>query len=167
MTDQSRNTGPKVYDRALCCDAPHLSLGLCTTCYQRYKKWKKNGIEVENIEAIVAIVSGHPKRKAESRHTRSRNKKDRRTPFSGYWRESTLKKRYGIDLKMFNDLLISQDGCAICHEQQGSKRFFVDHCHETGKVRGVLCPRCNTLVGFIETAGQLMEPAQNYIESNK
>lgn len=53
------------------------------------------------------------------------------------------------------DLLKNQDGkCKICEKEirlfNGAKGGFIDHCHKTGTVRGILCNRCNTIVGGIE-----------------
>ena len=71
------------------------------------------------------------------------------------WR---LKKTYGIDLVQWNKIFQEQGGCCfICgrHLKIGGKntRFSAntDHCHETGRIRGILCRRCNTdIVPFFE-----------------
>lgn len=66
-------------------------------------------------------------------------------------------KHYGLTHQRFNELLKLQNGsCAGCHKelvlkQAGtcrSKVLFVDHCHETGVVRGLLCMHCNSALGF-------------------
>ena len=63
-----------------------------------------------------------------------------------------LKHTYGITLEQYDDMLGSQEyGCAICgsSEPGGIGRFHVDHDHITGKVRGLLCNKCNLgLAGF-------------------
>lgn len=54
-------------------------------------------------------------------------------------------KTYGLTEKDYTTFLKSQDfKCAICKRQT---KLLIDHCHETGKVRGLLCTRCNTLLG--------------------
>lgn len=56
-----------------------------------------------------------------------------------------LKHRYGITLKDFERRLIIQNGlCALCKDK---KAVDVDHCHETGRVRGLLCRGCNVGLG--------------------
>jgi hypothetical protein len=61
-----------------------------------------------------------------------------------------LKRKYGISVEDYDQLLASQDGkCAICDatECQSGSALAVDHCHSTGKVRGILCRDCNTTLG--------------------
>jgi hypothetical protein len=73
-------------------------------------------------------------------------------------RAETL-RGYGITPKEYNSLLAEQGGvCAICQKPEtelGGKhkrlvrQLAVDHDHETGQVRGLLCRRCNTAIGFL------------------
>jgi len=66
---------------------------------------------------------------------------------------------YGVDQQMWDAMYFEQDGkCLICEEREAT---CIDHCHETGRVRGLLCLGCNTLLGFIETPGRL-EAALQY-----
>ena len=69
------------------------------------------------------------------------------------WR-TNIKRRYGIDHIEYDRLLIAQNNkCAICgsetNESKKKKRLCVDHNHKTGKVRGLLCDRCNSTLGKI------------------
>ena len=68
-------------------------------------------------------------------------------------RNCSLKRDYGINVVQYNLMFDAQSGCcAICkvHQSQLKKRLHVDHNHKTGKVRGLLCPRCNTKLGVVE-----------------
>lgn len=61
-----------------------------------------------------------------------------------------MKHRYGLTLEQHADILDQLDKkCAICRKET---RLHVDHCHTTGKVRGMLCPSCNFIIGAIERA---------------
>ena len=62
-----------------------------------------------------------------------------------------LLKEYGLTEEAYADMLRKQGGvCAICRKaQSGKKNFAVDHCHETGLVRGLLCDPCNQGIGFL------------------
>ena len=60
-------------------------------------------------------------------------------------------RRYGITAQQLSALLATHDGmCWICR-QQGAQA--IDHCHETGRVRGVLCRSCNMALHYVEQAG--------------
>ena len=66
---------------------------------------------------------------------------------------SKLKLRYGMTVEQYDELLEAQDGrCACCGTTEpgrGDNRFFVDHCHDTGEVRGLLCHKCNAGIGYL------------------
>lgn len=67
-------------------------------------------------------------------------------------RSNNLKRQYGITVAEYNEIFAEQEGrCKICkrHESEFTKRFAVDHNHETGKIRGLLCHQCNTALGFL------------------
>lgn len=59
--------------------------------------------------------------------------------------EYDLKRRYGIGVEEYNALLAHQHGgCAICGKRPTKRtRLAVDHDHESGRIRGLLCKRCN------------------------
>lgn len=64
-----------------------------------------------------------------------------------------LRRKFGMSLDDFARMLIEQSGCcAICNEQfaNEARSPSVDHCHTTGRVRGLLCPHCNTAVGLLK-----------------
>lgn len=67
-------------------------------------------------------------------------------------RDSLLKREYGITLEEYNRMLTAQNGkCAICKQSDASKKALaVDHCHKSGKVRGLLCGSCNVKLGWFE-----------------
>jgi hypothetical protein len=65
--------------------------------------------------------------------------------------EMRLKARYGITLAEYEAILERQGGaCALCPRVPGKKRLHVDHDHETGRVRGLLCAPCNTRLHALE-----------------
>jgi hypothetical protein len=74
-------------------------------------------------------------------------------------RKKRLKHMYGITLEQYEDLLAAQDGhCAVCPKRPQDTRWevlTVDHDHDTGKVRGLLCTRHNFAIAALgdNTAG--------------
>ena len=82
-----------------------------------------------------------------------------------YNRVSKLRKAYGIDIKGYNAILDAQGGvCAICKcECLSGRHLAVDHDHETGDVRGLLCSRCNTAIGLLRDDETLFTKAIEYL----
>ena len=78
-------------------------------------------------------------------------------------RNNQLQKKYGLTLEEYDALAASQDGrCAICGWKQPSS-LNVDHDHETGRVRGLLCTPCNTGLGLFGDNVALLTKATNYL----
>jgi hypothetical protein len=86
------------------------------------------------------------------------------------WRELHFAKAYGIDVDEYNQLLAKQNGCcAICGttEPKDGRRFAVDHCHDTGKIRGILCRPCNSAIGYLNDDYQTILRAAAYLEASQ
>jgi hypothetical protein len=82
--------------------------------------------------------------------------------------DRNLLRLYNLTRSDFNSLLDSQGGgCACCGTKipGGKGAFHVDHNHETGQVRGLLCHRCNTAIGQFEDNPKLLRLATAYLES--
>jgi hypothetical protein len=82
---------------------------------------------------------------------------------------SRVRVAFGID---YDALLEKQRGvCAICGTKRGYRRtktkfrFSVDHCHTTGRVRGLLCQPCNTAIGLLNDDPALLARAAAYLQS--
>ena len=74
-------------------------------------------------------------------------------------------KRYGLDEDQFNSMLLEQQGkCKICSTEMKSAAG-IDHCHKTGVVRGLLCRKCNFLLGNANESITVLEQAIQYLRS--
>lgn len=83
-------------------------------------------------------------------------------PDSG--RNGQLKYLYGITLKQHKQMYADQNGnCACCGQPVPYDKTCTDHSHETGKVRGLLCYRCNYGMGFIDDI-VFMQRALEYVK---
>jgi hypothetical protein len=81
-------------------------------------------------------------------------------------RSSNLKKLYGITLDQFNDLFRAQgEQCAICKATSSTgKNWHVDHCHEAGRIRGILCHSCNLMIGHASDDVERLLAAVEYLK---
>lgn len=90
----------------------------------------------------------------------SKNNKDKR-------KNNILKSKYNITLEDYNKLFEDQNGCCFgCakHQSEVNKPLCVDHCHITGKVRGLLCDKCNWALGFVDDRIDVLENLTQYLK---
>lgn len=79
----------------------------------------------------------------------------------------SLKFNYGINLENYREILsLQKNVCLICGKDNKtvkSDRLVVDHCHETSRIRGLLCHRCNCGIGYFKDNIHLMNKAIAYL----
>ena len=77
---------------------------------------------------------------------------------------------YGLSLEDFDNMLKEQDyKCAICRIEEkysAKQRFHVDHDHDTGKVRALLCNRCNKGLGMFQDSSEFCDKAADYLREH-
>jgi hypothetical protein len=83
---------------------------------------------------------------------------------------NTLKRKFGITLEEYDRRLEEQNfGCAICGQPETStykgtvRRLAVDHDHETGEIRGLLCGSCNSGIGLLKEDPEILLAAVDYL----
>lgn len=127
---------------------------------ERFRKWYKANPEKER------------ERKRKYREANSEKIQER----SHNWYEANsekvrnrnLRKKYGLDLEDFNTWLEAQGhACRICGTRNRGKAFHVDHCHETKRLRGILCTKCNTMLGQAQDNPAILRAAALYLERTK
>lgn len=84
--------------------------------------------------------------------------------------DAYLKRTYGIDSALYYDLLEEQNHeCKICGSEgftmakHHKVKLVVDHCHQTGKVRGLLCHNCNRALGLLQDNISFLDKAKEYL----
>jgi hypothetical protein len=91
-----------------------------------------------------------------------------RDKFLAVERKSKLKMTYGITPEQYDAMLSSQGNkCAICAAKTPggrTKMFFIDHCHDKGNIRGLLCMRCNTGLGLFLDNPKFLLSAISYLK---
>ena len=78
-------------------------------------------------------------------------------------------RRRGATQDIYNAMYEAQKGCcALCNEPEEKFAWLcIDHDHETGKIRGLLCPNCNRGLGLLKDNASLLQKAAEYITTNK
>lgn len=156
------NRGPKVCTVAGC-EAEQRSR---TYCSAHYQAWQKHGDaayvrpETRGIDIPHGTLTGygwHGCRCVECKKVQATAN-----------RQSNLLAKYGITTDEYDRLLDEQGGvCAICRLDSSSslrgKLMAVDHCHDTGKVRGLLCSPCNTGIGHLKDDPDRLMAAAAYL----
>jgi Recombination endonuclease VII len=87
-------------------------------------------------------------------------------------RKGSLKSCYGLTLEQYDAMVAAQEGrCAVCGtDTPGNarqKHWRIDHCHDNGHVRGLLCHACNTGLGSFKDDPDLLRAAIAYLEKHK
>jgi len=111
-------------------------------------------------------------RRIESKEWYSQNIEKKRELSRAYRhikKDQDLRKQYGISLEQYNQMLEEQKGaCKICSvpSEQLSRALCVDHCHATGKIRGLLCDTCNRSLGLLKDNVSVLRAAVKYLEDH-
>ena len=79
-------------------------------------------------------------------------------------KEYKYRVRYGVTFEFLNNLRAAQGNkCAICFDTLKNGKVDTDHCHLTGKIRGILCPMCNRGLGMFKDNPELLMSAYKYL----
>ena len=131
----------------------------CKVCEnKRTSQWGKKNPERKSLKA-KEWVKNNPEKIKEINKTWADNNPDKVN-------ERWLKQCYGINLLQYGAMLEKQNGvCAICSvKPQLKEKLFVDHCHTTGEIRGLLCRFCNTALGFFKDDTNNLSNAIKYLK---
>lgn len=137
---------------------------LCKECRSSERKSKEYRIKERSR------INSNPELKTKRNsytYDWKKNNKDKVKKTQKNW---FLKNLYGITLDQYNTIFTSQEGkCAICeiHQSELSKSLAVDHDHETGKIRNLLCADCNTALGLAKENPDLLIKMSEYIKLHK
>lgn len=129
----------------------------------RFKDGDSNNCAMSNL--------GFAKFKHREREGRNEYNRAHRKANPAYYRDAGLKKSFGIDLAEYQRKFAAQGGvCACCKLPETDtyrgqvKWLAVDHDHETGAIRDLLCCGCNKMLGYAKDAPALLRAAAEYLE---
>lgn len=83
------------------------------------------------------------------------------------YKSNLMLRTYGITQEEYNEMLKEQDySCAICqtHQDEFENRLSIDHNHNTGSIRGLLCSNCNTAIGLLGDNLESIQKALDYLK---
>jgi hypothetical protein len=138
--------------KTLECTRPAIAKGLCRSHYAQKAYRERVAADPEKMRAS-----------RERKKARRDNPRSAAVDTGGELRRRL--RKFGLGLQDFARLLAEQQhACAICGGGNGLKHFAVDHCHATGRVRGLLCDGCNHGLGKFRDSVTLLRAAAAYLE---
>lgn len=145
----------------------HQARGMCKPCYDRWLKASNPGYRERQLSNTTKWARANPEKMAVI--AARRKQKDAADPtLKERSRERQLKRTYGITQADYDAMLASQNGgCAICGRKPGARPLHVDHCHDTGAVRGLLCHQCNWYLGTVEAGPNVLNNLLSYLSKTK
>lgn len=133
---------------------------VCRLCRKKQMKAHyDNNSEIIKQKATIWTANNREKYKQYAKKSKITNKDKNRNSY--------YLKRFGITLEEFNSLATAQNNlCKICNNPERThKNLNVDHCHVTGKIRGLLCTSCNTALGLFKDLKSNLEQAIQYLDA--
>ena len=135
--------------------------------YQKNKEKIKANNKKYSLEHKMKIINRYKKYYQNNKEKiKVKNKKYRDT-HKEWKKEYQLKRKYGLSISDFNNMLLAQNmRCAICNEPfdlNNPHSIHVDHNHKTGKIRGILCSNCNWAIGYFKDNPEYIDNASKYL----
>ena len=127
------------------------------------KQWRQEYYQ-KNKTQIVAKTKRYYYATKDARRAKAREMRD-----PGAERSDKLTARYGVDQVSYLKMLIKQGGvCKICKRdpgfgKDGRRLLQIDHCHDKGKIRGILCPSCNRGIAMFKHDPMLLLEAAKFV----
>jgi hypothetical protein len=137
------------------------------------RKWQAANRELSNAKARAWRAANPERVKANNAAWyAARSPEDlsayNRKAYRQHRRAHHINKKFGLSTAQYDALLAAQNGCCVLCPQVDlpEKRLAVDHDHKTGKIRALLCDRCNRGIGFFDEIPERLRAAADYLESH-
>ena len=155
---------------------------MSTEYHKEYYQKNKKKLLSRSKSRYSSMTPEQQERQRQYQREYYRNNKEKSVEYSRKYRadpenrvrewERMIEKKFGMDRHDYQNMLDEQNGtCAICdgtetHSQRTEGRLSIDHCHTTGKVRGILCNQCNSLLGWARDDINTLQRAIEYLETS-
>ena len=134
----------------------------CRSCQSLVNKRTYAKHREDRVRKVREYYNHPDRREARAAYMREYHKE-----YHAKIRDHHYRQKYGISLEEYNAILLRQNGvCAICQTLKKGRRLAVDHCHTTGRVRGLICARCNYGLGVFHDDPAYLQRAIVYLNQN-
>jgi hypothetical protein len=134
---------------------------------QRFVQYHKNGSQYWVSEKHWQKITKRKRENSKKHYYSNPQVKEKKLQYAKSDKafDARLRRDFGIGVEDYNTMFRNQNGvCAICKLSCSTgKRLSVDHCHDTGKVRGLLCTNCNNGIGHLMDSIELLAEAIRYL----
>lgn len=126
--------------------------------------------EVKNIEEFCMLYGNPRNRKYSCKICETKRieewRKNNPEKFKLAQRRNNLKRNYGITVEQYEEMYKKQNGlCAVCGNEEVQRQVLsVDHDHNTNKVRGLLCHKCNRALGLLQDDVSIIKKMLGYLK---
>lgn len=149
-----------------------LSTKTCTVCKNVFPLSKFYKSDKGRLKSSCATCCSIRNKKAYLKN------KDKRIEANKKWaeknktriQETKIRRKFGIGLKEKQELFERQGSCCAickCKSNVRERDWDVDHCHETGVVRGILCSNCNRALGLFQDNAEYLQNAAEYLKNKR
>lgn len=135
----------------------------CKECTNKVNKYNYKKHKTKRLEWAKQYRLGHKEELKKWGKDWYKKNKDRVKNYA-------LLHKYGLSITEYNYRFNEQNGCcAICgtHQSELTQSLAVDHCHEIGRVRGLLCSKCNITLGNVNEDVNTLLAMVEYLNKNK
>ena len=149
-------------------------MAICKPCGSEYEKYRPNQRACStkcyrNLDDVKAKDKLR-KSKPEVREKKNAARRIENNPERRVVNRINALKAYGLTLEDFDQMKKNQNNrCAICNSKprknghQTVTKLSVDHCHDTGQVRGLLCNNCNRALGYFQDNAEIIKLGYEYL----
>lgn len=142
----------------------------CSKCWQLKpeSEFYKRSTATDGLRSWCKLCCNKDNKNREHKYGEYRKQYYRDHKKEGYERSQKhqLKRKYNLTVKQYNQMAIDQGGtCAICGKTNANwHKLSVDHDHNTGEVRGLLCSKCNHTLGLINEDEKILKAMIEYLK---